>query len=82
MRDKLIHSVGGQRTFAIVLDSGDEAMSCLQRFAAAQHIDAAQITAIGAFRCAELAYFDWENKKYLSNRVDEQVEVAVFAGRR
>ena len=37
MRDKLIHSVGGQRTFAIVLDSGDEAMSragsgCLDRF--------------------------------------------------
>jgi predicted DNA-binding protein with PD1-like motif len=80
MRDKLIHSTGDQRTFVIVLESGEEVMSCLQHFAAAQHIDAAQITAIGAFSDAELAYFDWEHKKYLPNKVDEQVEVAAFAG--
>jgi uncharacterized protein len=80
MRNKLVHSVTGQRTFVIVLDSGDEAMSCLLDFVIEQRVEAAQFNAIGAFSRAEIACFDWENKKYLSNKIEEQVEVAAFAG--
>ncbi len=80
MRHKLLNETGGQRTFAVVLDTGDEAMACLQRFARDQHIAAAQITAIGAFESVVLKYFDWASKKYLDNRVDEQVEVASLTG--
>jgi len=52
----------------------------LQSFARARRIAAAQITAIGAFKSVVLKYFDWESKKYLSNKVDEQVEVASLIG--
>jgi uncharacterized protein len=80
MQQKLLNESGGQRTFAVVLDSGEEAMECLQAFAKQQHISAAQITAIGAFENLVLKYFDWNSKKYLSNKVDEQVEVASLVG--
>jgi predicted DNA-binding protein with PD1-like motif len=80
MQHKLLNDSGGQRTFALVLDSGDEAVECLQSFVAAQGIFAAQITAVGAFSNVVLKYFDWATKKYLDNRLDEQVEVASLIG--
>lgn len=80
MQSKLLHEDGGQRTFAVVLRTGDEAMSCLQDFAINEQISAAQLTAIGAFRTARLAYFDWEQKEYLPIPVSEQVEVASLVG--
>jgi predicted DNA-binding protein with PD1-like motif len=79
MRHKLLND-GTQRTFAVILDSGDEAMESLKSFAGAQRISAAQITGIGAFSGLVLKYFDWERKTYLDNRVDEQVEVASLVG--
>jgi predicted DNA-binding protein with PD1-like motif len=80
MQSKLLHEDGGQRTFAVVLRTGDEAMRCLQEFAVKERISAAQLTAIGAFRAARLAYFDWEQKEYLPIPVGEQVEVASLVG--
>jgi uncharacterized protein len=41
---------------------------------------AAHFTALGAFRSATLAYFDWEKKEYVEIPVDEQVEVASLVG--
>ena len=80
MHAKLLHEIDGKRTFAVVLKAGDEAMACLEDFARSQSIGGAQITAIGAFSSAELAFFDWESKKYLPIDVDEQVEVASMLG--
>src|SRR3954451_7207080 len=80
MQHKLLNDNGGQRTFAVVLDAGDEAMASIRSFAAAQRIAAAQITGIGAFSSLKLKYFDWEKKTYLENPVDEQVEVASLVG--
>lgn len=80
MKSKLIHEAAGQRTYAIVLAAGDEVMSSLKQFAADAGFSAASITAIGAFRRAELGYFDWETKEYLPIAVDEQVEVASLIG--
>ena len=80
MEHKLLDESGGQRTFAVVLGTGDEVMQCLQSFVKDQRIHAAQITAIGAFSDAILKYFDWETKKYLDNPVNEQVEVASLIG--
>ena len=64
MQYRLLHEDRGQRTFAVILQTGDEAMSCLQAFAEKEKIAAAQLTAIGAFREARLAYFDWDAKSY------------------
>jgi predicted DNA-binding protein with PD1-like motif len=80
VESKLLYDDGGQRTFAVILRTGDEAMSCLQDFAVNERISAAQLTAIGAFRKAQLAYFDWEQKKYSPIPVAEQVEVASLVG--
>jgi predicted DNA-binding protein with PD1-like motif len=80
MQHKLLNQNGEQRTFAVVLETGEEAMECLRRFAKAQHVSAAQITAIGAFSELVLKYFDWETKRYIDNQIDEQVEVASLMG--
>jgi predicted DNA-binding protein with PD1-like motif len=80
MRSKLLHDDDGQRTFAVVLESGEEAVASLQAFAVRERISAAQFSAIGAFSGAVLIYFDWERKKYLPIPVREQVEVASLTG--
>jgi predicted DNA-binding protein with PD1-like motif len=80
MQSKLLHEAHGKRTFAVVLQTGDEAMDCLLQFAIKEHIGGAQVSAIGAFSEARLAYFDWESKQYRPIPVDEQVEVASLAG--
>jgi hypothetical protein len=49
------------RTFAVILQKGDEAMSCLQEFAVRERRGASQITAIGALSGARLAFFDWDH---------------------
>lgn len=80
MQHKLLNDGGGQRTFAVVLDSGDEVLKSLQSFVNDQRIRAAQFTAIGALSDVVLKYFDWEAKDYREIRVAEQVEVASLLG--
>jgi predicted DNA-binding protein with PD1-like motif len=80
MRTKLLNEADRARTFAVVLQAGDECMACLKQFANDQNIGAAQITAIGAFSSADLAFFDWETKEYIPIEVHEQVEVASLIG--
>lgn len=80
MQSKRLHDDAGQKTFLVVLETGDEVMDRLQAFAEAQSLTAAQITAIGAFQEADLAFFDWETKSYESILVREQAEVATLAG--
>lgn len=80
MQAKLLAEHSGQRTFAVVLETGDEIMDCLEQFAEEQKLSAAQFSAIGALSDGVITYFDWETKKYLENPVDEQVEVASLIG--
>ena len=80
MRTKLLNDIDGQRTFAVVLATGEEAMGCLQAFVEKERISAAQLTVIGALSAAKLNYFDWEAKAYQPIPVDEQVEVASLIG--
>lgn len=80
MQTKLLHEADGQRTYALILSQGDEAMACLKAFAQAENLSAASFKAIGAFERAELAFFEWETKEYLPIPVEEQVEVASLTG--
>ncbi len=80
MQHKLLHDDRGQRTFAVILDSGEEIVRALQAFVTQHRIVAAQFTAIGALENAVLKYFDWEKKEYSSIPVHEQVEVASLIG--
>jgi uncharacterized protein len=80
MRSKLIHEHDGERTFALIFETGDEAMAGLQEFARQQQLGAARFTAIGAFQEATLGYFDWQTKDYRKIPVREQVEVLSLVG--
>jgi len=80
MKTKLLHEAHGKRTYAVILQTGDEAVQCLKEFAEKEHAGGAQVTAIGALSRAKLAYFDWDTKRYEPIQVDEQVEVASLVG--
>lgn len=80
MQTKLLANNDGMRTYALILETGDEVLSCVEDFAEQEDLSAAQFSAIGALSEAVLAYFDWETKDYLENPVDEQVEVASLNG--
>ena len=80
MQSKLLHNADGQRTFAVILVTGDEVMACLKDFVTREKITAAQISAIGALSDVVLEYFDWEKKDYLKIPLREQVEVAALLG--
>ena len=80
MQYKKLHESSGQRTFAVVLETGDEVLDCLNRFVKAERISTAGMTAIGAFSELVLMYFDWDKKEYQRIPVNEQVEVASLIG--
>src|SRR2546430_13392718 len=80
MRSKVLHEVGGLRTFAVVMDKGDEATEELTRFARENGVTGAGLTAVGACREATLAYFDRQEMTYQDIPVTEQVEVLSFVG--
>jgi predicted DNA-binding protein with PD1-like motif len=69
-----------ERTFALILDSGDEVVAALERFAAEQRLEASRFTAIGAFREVTLGYFDWDRKDYDRIEIAEQLEVLSLIG--
>lgn len=79
MRAKLL-SEHPEKTYALILDTGDEVVKSLQTFAREQHLAGSHFTAIGAFREATLGYFDWPKKDYVRIPVREQVEVLALVG--
>src|SRR5271165_3219091 len=67
-------------TYIAVCDPGDEAVAALTQFARAERLEAAQITAIGAFERASVGWFDRAAKQYRRIPVDEQCEVLSLVG--
>ena len=67
-------------TYVVVCDPGDEAVAALAQFARAERLEAAQITAIGAFEHATVGWFDRAAKQYRRIPVGEQCEVLSLIG--
>ena len=67
-------------TYVVVCDPGDEAVSALTQFARAEDLEAAQITAVGAFERATVGWFDRVARDYRRIPVDEQCEVLSLIG--
>lgn len=80
MKSKMIAMAGGQKTFLLVLDPGEEAFAAITDFAKAEGIGAASLTALGAFERATVAWFDLATKEYVKIPVAEQVEVLSLVG--
>ena len=79
MKAKLLEHAA-QKTWMLVLDTGEEASARLLEFAGIQNLGAGHFTAIGAFSSAELGYFDVAKRDYARIPIDEQVEVLSFIG--
>jgi uncharacterized protein len=80
MRSQLLYDNNGLRTFAVVMDKGDEAVTELSRFARDNALTGATLTAIGACREAMLGFFDRETMSYADIPVTAQAEVLSMIG--
>jgi uncharacterized protein len=84
MRAKVIHEdmegSRGERTFALIFETGEEVMVGLTGFARDHNCSACHFTAIGAFSDVTLGFFDWEQKRYKKIPLREQVEVLSLVG--
>ena len=80
MKCQLVNEFGGQRTFFIVLDPAEDAFAALTTFAAEHKVDAASLTAIGAFKRATVGWFDVSAKTCLNIPIVEQCEVLSAIG--
>jgi len=67
-------------TYVVVCDPGDEAVSALTQFARSEDLEAAQITAVGAFEHATVGWFDRAARDYRRIQVDEQCELVSLIG--
>jgi hypothetical protein len=69
------------KVFALILETGDEIASELQRFSKEQKLGGSSFKAIGALSYAKLGWFNWETKKYQpACLLDEQVELLSLIG--
>jgi len=74
MQAKLLQAQG-DKTFALIFETGDEVASGLLEFAKQNRLAGSHFTAIGAFSDVTLGYFEWQTKQYRKIPVREQVEV-------
>jgi len=79
MKAKVLHA-DGERTIALVFETGDEPMHGLLDFAKRERLTSGHFTAIGAFEDVSLGYFDWSQKDYARIAIHEQVEVLSMVG--
>ena len=80
MKSQLVSNEAKARMHVVVLESGEEAFAALTRFANAEKVTAATLTAIGAFESAVVGWFDFSSKTYKRIEVCEQCEVLSAIG--
>ena len=69
-----------QKTFAVILESGEEVMEKIMGFAKEKKISAWQFTAIGAFSNTIVGFFDFSIRDYKKIPLKEQMEVLTLNG--
>lgn len=80
MKFKAVATRDEERRFVLVLDSGEEASAAIARFARAQAIQGASLTALGAFERATVGWFDVAERAYRKIEVAEQCEALSLIG--
>jgi predicted DNA-binding protein with PD1-like motif len=79
MRTRVFRS-GGRRVLVVVADKGDEAIASIHAAVERHELYGGQVTAVGAFRSAELGYFDRARLQYDRIEVADQVEMLSLLG--
>ena len=79
MKSKLLHE-GGEKTFVIVFDAGDEVVAGLLDFAKEHKLAAGRLTGLGACERVTLGFFELGRKDYQKIPINEQVEVMSLVG--
>ena len=79
MKSRLLAG-GAERTLILVIEPEEEAFEAIKRFAKRENVNAASVTAIGAFSTATLAFFDLASKEYKEIPVSAQSEVLSMLG--
>jgi uncharacterized protein len=80
MKSALLHDDNGLRTFALILQTGDEIVATLTSFAREHRLRSSHFNAVGACSDATVAYFDWATKRYQEIPISEQTEVLSMVG--
>lgn len=80
MKSKVVWDDVGARTIVLILDPGEEAFASITAFAAKEKIEAASLTALGAFERATVGWFDFSKRDYRPIPVDEQCEGLSLVG--
>lgn len=79
MRTKLIGDE--PKTFALILETGDDVLSSLKTFAQSEFLSSSSFKAIGALSKVELGWFNWETKRYqMAVKLEEQIELLSLIG--
>jgi predicted DNA-binding protein with PD1-like motif len=78
MKSKLLSNE--PTTYAVVFQTGDEAMVGLERFVAEQSLKASELMAVGAFQKCVLGYFNFDTMDYDRIEINEQVELLSLIG--
>ncbi len=68
------------RGFVGRLETGSDLVGEIERFCAEQGVLAAQVTVIGAVRCARYAYYEQDDHRYIELESDTHHEVVGFTG--
>ncbi len=80
MKGKLVSQDDGVKTHVVVLETGEEAFEALTKYVNDAGVAAASLTAIGAFKDATVAFYEYETKSYKHISVAEPSEVLSLLG--
>src|ERR1051326_6415831 len=80
MKSKLVADTQGDKTFILVLEPHEEAFEAISQFAEERRLNAASLTALGAFSKATVGWFDVSARTYREIQVDQQCEVLSALG--
>jgi predicted DNA-binding protein with PD1-like motif len=68
------------KTYVVIVDTGEEVVAGLLRFANEKKLRSAHLTAIGAFQNVTLGFFEPGKRRYKKIPINDQVELLTLVG--
>lgn len=70
----------GRQNFVIRLETGDDILAMLRRFAETRKIQAGAFEGIGSLNKAKLGHYDFKTKRYTYEIFDDDLEIITLTG--